>query len=69
MEEEHVKFSYDHSEPYHPESHTSISNEYLERQCIEGSNLIQSMEGQPELAFFGLEVPYDLEYPRAYMES
>ena len=61
MEEEHAKFSYDHSEPYHPESHTSISNEYLERQCIEESNLIQPMEGQPEPAFSDSEVPYDLE--------
>ena len=45
MEEEHSNFSHDHSKPYHPESHTSISNEYFERQCIEKSNLIQLMGG------------------------
>ena len=33
--EEHAKFSYDHSEQYHLKSHTSISNEYFERQCLE----------------------------------
>ena len=27
------------------------------------------MEGRPELAFSDLEVPYDLEQPRAYIES
>ena len=32
-------------------------------------NLIQPMEGQPEPVFSGLEVPYDLEQPRAYIES
>ena len=44
MEDEHAKFSYDHSEPYHPESHTSIGNEYFARKCIKESNLIQPME-------------------------
>ena len=51
------------------QKHTSISNEYFERQCIEESNLIQSMKGQPEPAFFDSEVPYDLEQPGAYTEN
>ena len=61
MEEEYTKFSYNHSEPYHPETHTSITNEYFERQCIEESNLIQPMEGQPKPTSSHSEVPYDLD--------
>ena len=33
MEEEHSEFSYDHSEPYHSKTHTSISNEDPVKQC------------------------------------
>ena len=40
MEEEHSKFSYDHSKSYHPKSYTSIHNKDYERQCIKESNLI-----------------------------
>ena len=69
MEEEHSKFSYNHSDPYHPKSYRSINNKDFERQCIEESNLIQPMEGQPEPAFSDSEVPYDLEQPGTYTES
>ena len=53
VEKEHAKFSYNHLEPYHLKTHTSISNEYFERKCIKESNLIQPMEGHPEPAFSG----------------
>ena len=69
MEEEHSKFSYGHSESYHPKSYPSINNKYFERKSIEEFDLIQSMEGHPEPTFFHSEVPYDLEQPRVYTES
>ena len=69
VEEEHAEFSYDHLEPYHPRSHTSISNEEFERQCIKESDLIQLIEGYREPRSSHSEVPYDLEQPGAYKES
>ena len=45
MEEEHSKFSYGHSESYHPKSYPSINNKDFERKSIEESDLIQLMEG------------------------
>ena len=35
MEEEHSKFSCDHSDSYHVELHKGISNEDIEKQCCE----------------------------------
>ena len=69
MEEEHSEFSYDHSDPYHPKSYTSVKNKDFERQCIEESNLIQPMEDHSKPASLHLEVPYDLEQLGAYIES
>ena len=61
MEDNHVEFSYDHSE-----SHTSVSNEDLEKQYIEESDLIQPMECHSEPTSSHSKVPYDWKHPRAY---
>ena len=68
MEEEHLEFSYDHSQSYNSKSYTSINNKDFERKCIEENVLRQLMEGQPEPTFIHLEVPYDLEQLRVYTE-
>ena len=64
MEDNHVEFSYDHSE-----SHTSVSSEDLEKQWIEDSNAIQPMECQSQPTSSHSKVPHDLEELRAYTES
>ena len=69
MEEELSEFSYDHSESCHPKYYTSINNKEFERKCIEESDLIHSMEGQPEPTFLHSEVPYDLEQLGVYIET
>ena len=43
MEEEHSKFSHDNSE-YHAKTHKGISNEDIENQCHEKSDVMQLME-------------------------
>ena len=58
MEEEHLEFSHDHSEPYHVEPHKGISNEDIEKQCYEKTYMMQSVE-----------FPYDLEPLGAYTIS
>ena len=40
MEEEHSKFSCDHSESYHAEPHKGISNEDIEKQYCENSDVM-----------------------------
>ena len=64
IEEGHVEFSYDHLE-----SHTSVSNEGLKKQCIEKSNLIQPIESQSDPTSSHSKFAYDLEQPRAYAKS
>ena len=64
MEEDHVEFSYDHSE-----SHTSVSSEDLEKKYIEESDLIQQMECHSEPTSSHSEFPHNLEQPRVYTES
>ena len=61
MEEEHSEFSRDHSESYHAEPHKGISNEDIEKQCCEKSDVMQSVEYQSHPSFSHIEVPYDLE--------
>ena len=63
MEEDHVDFSYDHSE-----SHTSVSSEDLEKRCIEESDSIP-MECQSEPTSSHSKVRHDLEQSGAYTES
>ena len=46
MEEEHSKFSHDHSESYHVEPHKGISNEDIKNKCCEKSYVMQSVEYQ-----------------------
>ena len=60
MEEEHSKFSHDHPESYHAEPHKSISNEDIEKQYCEKSNVMQSAEYQSLPFSSYIEVPYDL---------
>ena len=64
MEDNHVDFSYDHSE-----SHTSVTSEDLEKQWIEESDSIQPMECQSQPTSSHSEVPHDLEQPGAYTKS
>ena len=40
IEEEHSEFAYDHLERYHSKSYRSISNEDLEKQCSEESDMM-----------------------------
>ena len=40
MEEEHSKFSRDHSDSYHTKPHKGISNEDIEKQCCEKSDVM-----------------------------
>ena len=61
MEEEHLEFSRDHSESYHAEPHKGISNEDIEKQCCEKSDVMKSLECQSQPYFSHIEVPYDLE--------
>ena len=61
MEEEHSEFSCDHSDTYHAEKHKGISNEDIEKQYCEKSNVMQSVEYQSQPYFSHIEVPYDLE--------
>ena len=44
MEEENPHFSCDHSKSYHAEPHKGISNEDIEKQCCENSDVMQSVE-------------------------
>ena len=69
MEEEHSEFSHDHSESYHAEPHKVNSNEYIEKQCCEKLNLMQSVEYQSQPSSSHVEVPYDLEILGAYATS
>ena len=46
MEEEHSKFSHDHSESYHAKPHKVNSNKYIEKQCCEKLDVTQSVEYQ-----------------------
>ena len=61
MEEEHLKFSRDHSESYHAEPHKGISNEDIEKQCCEKLDVMQTVEYQSQPSFSHIEVPYDLD--------
>ena len=61
MEEEHSEFSRDHSKSYHVEPHKGISNEDIEKQYCEKSDVMQSVEYQSQPSFSHIEVPYDLE--------
>ena len=44
MKEENSEFSCDHSDSYHVEQHKGISNEYIEKQYCEKSDVMQSVE-------------------------
>ena len=46
-----------------------MSNEDIEKQCCEKSNVMQSMEYQSQPSFSHIEVPYDLELLGAYTVS
>ena len=61
MEEEHSYFSHDHSDSYHAKPHKVNSNENIEKQCCENSDVMQSVEYQSQPSFSHIEVPYDLE--------
>ena len=61
MEEEHSEFSCDHSDSYHEEQHKGISNEDIEKQCCEKSDVMQLVEYQYRPYFPHIKVPYDLE--------
>ena len=61
MEEEHSKFSHDHPESYHVEPQKGISNEDIEKQYCEKSDVMQSTEYQSWPSSSHIEVPYDLE--------
>ena len=61
MEEEHLEFSCDHSESYHAELHKGISNEDIEKQYCEKSDVMQSVDYPSHPSFSHIEVPYDLE--------
>ena len=69
MEEEHSKLLYDHSESYHAKPHKGINNEYIEKQCCEESDVMQSVDYQSQPSSSHLEVPYDLEHLGAYTMS
>ena len=64
MEEEHSKLLYDHSEPY-----KGINNEYIEKQCCENTDVMQSVEYQSQLSSSHMEFPYDLDPLGAYAMS
>ena len=61
MEEKHSECSHDHSESYHAEPHKGISNEEIEKQCCEKSDVMLSVEYQSQPSFSHIEVPHDLE--------
>ena len=61
MKEEHSEFSHDHPESYHAEPHTGISNEDIEKQYCEKSDVMQSTEYQSQPSSSHVEVPYYLE--------
>ena len=69
MKEEHSEFSCDNSDSYHVEKHKGISNEDIEKECCENSDVIQSVEYQSQAYFSHIEVPYDLELLGAYARS
>ena len=50
MEEEHSKPSHGHLESYHVELHKGISNEDIEKQCCEKTDMMQSVEYQSRLS-------------------
>ena len=68
MEEEHSEFSHDHSE-YHAEPHKVNSNEYIEKQCCEKLDVLQSVEYQSQLSSSHTYFPYDLEPLGVYATS
>ena len=69
MEEEHSKFSHDHSKSYHAELHKGISNEDIKKQCCEKLDVMQSVECQSQPSSSHIEVPHDLELLGAYSVS
>ena len=69
MEEEHLEFSHDHSESYHAEPHKVNSNEYIEKQCCEKLDVMQSVEYQSQPSSSHIEVLDDLELLEAYATS
>ena len=69
MEEDHSEFSHDHSESYHAELHKVNSNEYIEKQCCEKLDVMQSVEYQSQPSSSLIEVPYDLELLGAHATS
>ena len=69
MKEENSEFLCDHSYSCHAEQHNGISNEDIEKQYCEKSDVMQSMEYQPQPSFSHIKVPYDLELPRACATS
>ena len=69
MEEEHSKLLYDHSESYHSEPYKGINNEYIEKQCCENTDAMQSMKYQSQLSSSHMEFPYDSEPLGAYTMS
>ena len=69
MEEENSEFSHDHLESYHAEPHKGNSNENIEKQCCENSDVMQSVEYQSQPSSSHIEVPYDLEQLRTYTMS
>ena len=68
MEEERSEFSHDHLE-YHAEPHKVNSNEYIEKQCCENLDVMQSVEYRSRPSSSHVEVPYDLELHGAYATS
>ena len=68
MEEEDSEFSLDHSK-HHTDPHKVNSNEYIEKQCCEKLDVMQSVEYQSQPSSSHVEVPYDLEQLGAYTMS
>ena len=69
MEEERSKSSHDHSKSYHVEPHKVNNNEYIEKQCCEKLDVMQSVEYQSQPSSSHIEVPYDLDLLGAYAMS
>ena len=47
MKGDHSEPSRGHLESYHAEPHKGISNEYIEKQCCENSDVMQLVEISP----------------------
>ena len=69
MEEKHSEFSRDHSDSYHADLHKCISNEYIEKQCCEKLDVMQSVDFQSRPSSSHIEIPYDLGLLGAYATS